>query len=136
MTSKCGPEGGQGQSVSGAIRHQFTDSLNAFTIERRSRPRRWPLCLRSNSCSAPVCALADRPRPRFIGADGWSGSTYTGVDYMGEGIIVASSTRASTAITRRSRRPAATASRPNPLGSGNYLGDCAGTIRQWSATTS
>jgi hypothetical protein len=79
------------KGVSGAIRHQFTDSLNAFTIELTQKQAAALATLPQVEFvqRAGVRPLLTDRGPQFIGADQvWSGSTYTGVDYMGEGIIV------------------------------------------------
>ncbi len=117
------------KGVGGAIRHQFTDSLNAFTIELTQKQA---AALATLPQVELVQRAGERPMltdrgPQFIGADQvWTGNTFPGGDYMGEGIIVG---ELDSGINTDHPSFAATGgdgyTATNPLGSGVYLGDCA-----------
>ncbi len=115
--------------VNTEIRHQFTDSINAFTIELTQKQAaaiaRLPqVTFVQRSGLRPL--LTDRG-PEFIGAKTvWDGGSYSGVPYQGEGIIVG---MLDTGINTDHPSFAATGgdgyTATNPFGDGNYLGDCA-----------
>jgi subtilisin family serine protease len=121
----------QGKGIKNAIRHQFTDSLNAFTIDLTQKQA---AALAQLPQVEGVQRAGERPMltdrgPQFIGADQvWTGNTFPGGDYMGEGIIVG---ELDSGINTDHVSFAATGGDGytviNPLGSGNYLGDCVAT---------
>jgi subtilisin family serine protease len=120
----------QGKGIKNAIRHQFTDSLNAFTIDLTQQQAAalatlTQVDLVQRAGLRPM--LTDRG-PQFIGADQvWTGNTFPGGDYMGEGIIVGELDSG----INTDNHPSFAAQGgdgyavTNPLGSGTYLGDCA-----------
>ncbi|MEO8957452.1 MAG: S8 family serine peptidase, partial [Rudaea sp.] len=117
------------QGIQSAIRHQFTDSINAFTIELTQKQAaaiaRLPqVTFVQRSGLRPL--LTDRG-PEFIGAKTvWDGGSHSGVPYEGEGIVVG---MLDTGVNTDHPSFAATGgdgyTATNPLGDGNYLGDCA-----------
>jgi subtilisin family serine protease len=117
------------KGVRGALRQQYTDAINAFTIELTQAEA-------ATLAKLPQVALVQRSElrplltdrgPAFIGADTvWNGGSAPGGHYQGEGIVVGmldsgiNTDHASFAATGGDGyKPA------NPLGAGNYLGDCA-----------
>jgi subtilisin family serine protease len=117
------------QGVKAAIRHQFTDSINAFTIEltqaQAARLAKLPQ-VSFVQRSGLRQLLTDRG-PEFIGAKAvWDGNSYTGLPYEGEGMVMGV---LDTGINTDHPSFAATGgdgyTATNPLGDGNYLGDCA-----------
>ena len=117
------------KGVNGAMRHQFTDTINAFTIELTQKQAgalaRLPqvdYVLRSDL--RPL--LTDRG-PEFIGAKTlWDGGAYTQAPYQGEGMVVGVlDTGVNTSHPSFAAVGADGYHAVNPLGAGNYLGDCA-----------
>jgi subtilisin family serine protease len=119
----------RGLGIAAPMRHQFTDSINAFTIELTQKQAAAIAKLPQvefvqRSDLRPL--LTDRG-PEFIGAKTvWDGGSATGMPYQGEGIVVGvldsgiNSDHPSFAATGGDGYAPA-----NPLGAGNYLGDCA-----------
>ncbi len=122
----------QGKGIKSPIRHQFTDALNAFTIDLTQQQAQALARLPQVEYvqrSGLRDMLTDRG-PQFIGADQvWTGNTFPGGDYMGEGIVVGELD--SGINTDNHPSFAATGGDgfavTNPLGHGNYLGDCVAT---------
>lgn len=121
----------QARGIKSAIRYQFTDALNAFTIDLTQQQATALATLPQvdfvqRSTNRPL--QTDRG-PQFIGADQvWTGNTFPGGNYMGEGIVVGV---LDTGINTDHPSFSATGGDgytvQNPLGSGNYLGDCVAT---------
>ncbi len=117
------------KGVDASMRHQFTDTLNAFTIELTQKQAAALAQLPQveyvqRSTLRPL--LTDRG-PEFIGAQSvWNGGAYTQLPYQGEGTIVG---MLDTGINTDHPSFAAVGGdgyhAVNPLGAGNYLGDCA-----------
>ena len=118
-----------GKGAKATIRHQFTDSINAFSIELTQKQvaafAQLPqVAFVQRSQLRPL--LTDRG-PEFIGAKAvWDGGSSSGLPYEGEGEVIG---MLDTGINTDHPSFAATGgdgyTATNPLGSGNYLGDCA-----------
>jgi subtilisin family serine protease len=117
------------KGINGAMRHQFTDALDAFTIELTQKQAaalaqlpQVDYVLRSGL--RPL--LTDRG-PEFIGAKVvWDGGSYLQTPYQGEGMVVG---MLDTGVNTDHPSFAAVGGdgyhAVNPFGAGNYLGDCA-----------
>lgn len=116
-------------SIKTPIRHQFTDSINAFSIKLTQKQA-------AALAQLPQVAYVQRSQlrplltdrgPEFIGAKTvWDGGSSSGVPYQGEGEVVG---MLDTGINTDHPSFAATGDDgytvTDPLGSGHYLGDCA-----------
>lgn len=117
------------KGVTGKVRMQFSDALNGFTMKLTQAQAKAIAAL-------PEVAFVQRSEmlklhtdrgPQFIGADAvWQGNTASGVEQRGEGVLVGI---LDSGINSDHPSFAATGADgyfvSNPLGSGNYLGDCA-----------
>lgn len=122
----------QAKGIKNAINHQFTDALNAFTIDLTQAQAKALATLPQVDYvqRAGVRPMLTDRGPQFIGADQvWTGNTFPGGDYMGEGIIVGMldsgiNTDSHPSFVAQGGDGYAVS---NPLGSGTYLGDCVAT---------
>ena len=118
-----------GKGIDAKVRHHFTDALNAYTV---TLTQKQALAMAQLPQVAYVQRSELRPLqtdrgPEFIGAKAvWAGGAPSHVPYKGEGIVVGMLDTGS-----NTDHPSFAAiggdgyHHVNPLGAGNYLGDCA-----------
>ena len=116
------------KGITAGIRHQFTDSLNAFTMTLTQDEARKVAALPQVEFvqRSELRPLQTDRGPEFIGAQTvWQGGSYLNTPYQGEGIVVG---MLDSGINTGHPSFAAVGgdgyAPKNPLGSGHYLGDC------------